>query len=85
MTTALSPLYAPLMASAAMRAICDDRAYLQAMLDVEAALARALVEVNVIPVSAVVLGPPGAHLQLGDGVDVPGGDGADHHAPGFCR
>ena len=53
MSTSLSSLYSPMMASTAMRAICDDRAYLQAMLDVEAALARALAELNVIPRGAV--------------------------------
>ena len=34
----LSPLLAPMLSSAAMRALCDDRAYLQFMLDFEAAL-----------------------------------------------
>ena len=41
MSTALSPLLAPMLSSPAMRAICDDMAYLQYMLDFEAALARA--------------------------------------------
>ena len=53
MSTALSPLLAPLMSSAAMRAICDDASYLQYMLDFEAALARAEAAVGVIPASAV--------------------------------
>jgi 3-carboxy-cis,cis-muconate cycloisomerase len=52
MSTSLSSLYAPMMASAAMRAICDDTAYLQAMLDVEAALARAESALGVIPPEA---------------------------------
>jgi 3-carboxy-cis,cis-muconate cycloisomerase len=53
MSTSLSPLLAPLFSSAAMRAICDDAAVLQHMLDFEAALARAEAEVGVIPASAV--------------------------------
>lgn len=52
MSTALSPLYAPMMASAAMRAICDDMAYLQAMLDVEAAMVRAEGALGVVPADA---------------------------------
>ncbi len=55
MSTTLSSLYSPMMASPAMRAICDDRAYLQAMLDVEAGLARALADLNIIPIGAVEL------------------------------
>ncbi|MDB5502343.1 MAG: 3-carboxy-cis,cis-muconate cycloisomerase [Tardiphaga sp.] len=53
MSTSLSPLLAPLLSSAAMRAICDDAAFLQHMLDFEAALARAEAAVGVIPESAV--------------------------------
>jgi 3-carboxy-cis,cis-muconate cycloisomerase len=53
MSTPLSPLLAPLFSSAAMRAVCDDAATLQHMLDFEAALARAEAEVGVIPASAV--------------------------------
>ena len=53
MSTSLSPLLAPLFSSAAMRAVCDDAAYLQHMLDFEAALARAEAVVGVIPASAV--------------------------------
>jgi 3-carboxy-cis,cis-muconate cycloisomerase len=55
MTDPLAPsgLYGPLFASAAMRAIVADRARLQRMLDVEAALARAEATVGVIPLSAV--------------------------------
>src|ERR1700721_3159797 len=41
MSTSLSPLLAPMLSSAAMRAVCDDVACLQHMLDFEAALARA--------------------------------------------
>ena len=41
MSTSLSPLLAPMLSSAAMRAVCDDAATLQNMLDFEAALARA--------------------------------------------
>jgi 3-carboxy-cis,cis-muconate cycloisomerase len=53
MSTSLSPLLAPLFSSAAMRVVCDDAAYLQHMLDFEAALARAEAAVGVIPASAV--------------------------------
>jgi 3-carboxy-cis,cis-muconate cycloisomerase len=42
-----------MFSSAAMRAACDDAAYLQHMLDFEAALARAEAAVGVIPASAV--------------------------------
>ena len=49
MSTSLSPLLAPMLSSAAMRAICDDVACLQNMLDFEAALARAEAATGVIP------------------------------------
>src|SRR6202789_4636658 len=49
MTTSLSPLLAPMLSSAAMRAVCDDRAYLQCMLDFEAALARAEAAIGIVP------------------------------------
>src|SRR5258707_4814537 len=52
MSTALSPLLAPMLSSAAMRAVCDDVACLQNMLDFEAALARAEATTGVIPTSA---------------------------------
>src|SRR5258707_10090725 len=52
MSTALSPLLAPMLSSAAMRAVCDDGAYLQHMLDFEAALARAEAAAGVIPRNA---------------------------------
>ena len=57
MSTALSPLLAPMLSSAAMRAVCDDAATLQNMLAFEAALARAEAATGVIPKSAV--GPIG--------------------------
>jgi 3-carboxy-cis,cis-muconate cycloisomerase len=44
-----STLLAPLISSAAMRVVVDDRARLQHMLDVEVALARAEASVGVIP------------------------------------
>ena len=47
-----SALLAPLISSAAMRAVLDDRARLQRMLDFEAALGRAEAAVGVIPVAA---------------------------------
>lgn len=53
MSTASFPLLAPLFSSAAMRAVCDDGAMLQAMLDTEAALARAGARAGVIPAAAV--------------------------------
>jgi 3-carboxy-cis,cis-muconate cycloisomerase len=49
MTTSLSPLLAPMLSSAAMRAVCDDLAYLQCMLDFEAALARAEAAIGIVP------------------------------------
>jgi 3-carboxy-cis,cis-muconate cycloisomerase len=52
MSTLLSPLLAPMLSSAAMRAVCDDAACLQNMLDFEAALARAEAAVAIIPASA---------------------------------
>ena len=52
MSTALSPLYAPMLSSAAMRALCDDTTYLQFMLDVEAALAQAEADTCIIPTDA---------------------------------
>src|SRR6266403_3377862 len=53
MSTSVSPLLAPMLSSATMRAICDDAAYLQHMLDFEAALARAEAATGVIPIAAV--------------------------------
>jgi 3-carboxy-cis,cis-muconate cycloisomerase len=52
MSTSLSPLLAPMLSSAAMRAVCDDRAYLQNMLEFEAGLARAEATAGVIPGNA---------------------------------
>jgi 3-carboxy-cis,cis-muconate cycloisomerase len=52
MSTSLSPLLAPMLSSPAMRAVCDDVACLQHMLDFEAALARAEAATGVIPASA---------------------------------
>ena len=52
MSTSLSPLLAPMLSSADMRAVCDDVASLQHMLDFEAALARAEAAIGVIPTSA---------------------------------
>src|SRR5882672_10490569 len=52
MSTSLSPLLAPMLSSPAMRVVCDDVAYLQHMLDFEAALARAEAATGVIPQSA---------------------------------
>src|SRR5260370_12187923 len=49
MSTSRSPLLAPMLSSAAMRAVCDDAACLQNMLDFEAALARAEAAIGVIP------------------------------------
>src|SRR5262249_8725303 len=52
MSTALSPLLAPMLSSGPMRRICDDASTLQHMLDFEAALARAEAATGVIPTSA---------------------------------
>src|SRR5215472_1915789 len=53
MSTAISPLFAPLLSSPALRAVCDDATTLQHMLDFEAALATAEAATGVIPTSAV--------------------------------
>ena len=52
MSPQLSPLLAPMLSSPAMRAVCDDVACLQHMLDFEAALARAEAATGVIPADA---------------------------------
>jgi 3-carboxy-cis,cis-muconate cycloisomerase len=52
-----SPLLTPLISSAAMRAVVDDRVHVQRMLDFEAALARSEAAVGAIPAgSAGVIG-----------------------------
>lgn len=55
MSTSLSPLLAPMLSSAAMRAVCDDVTCLQNMLDFEAALARAEAASGVIPKGAAAV------------------------------
>jgi len=55
MSTALSPLLAPMLSGATMRAVCDDAAFLQHMLDFEAALARAEAATGVIPPDAATV------------------------------
>ena len=60
-TLLTSQLMTPLYASTAMRAIMNDRARLQRMLDFEAALARAEAAVGVIGATAAVV--------IGDGCD----------------
>jgi 3-carboxy-cis,cis-muconate cycloisomerase len=52
MSTAISPLLAPMLSSRPMRTVCDDATTLQHMLDFEAALARAEATAGVIPSSA---------------------------------
>src|SRR4030081_2951535 len=52
MSPPLSPRLAPMLSSPAMRAVCDDVAYLQRMLDFEAALAHAEAAAGVIPEGA---------------------------------
>ena len=69
MSTSLSPLLAPMLSSAAMRAICDDVACLQNMLDFEAALARAEAATGVIPARAA--GPITAASRA-ESFDLPG-------------
>jgi 3-carboxy-cis,cis-muconate cycloisomerase len=66
MSTALSPLLAPLLSSAAMRAVCDDAVTLQHMLDFEAALARAEAAAGVIPASAVAAIAAACRAELFD-------------------
>src|SRR6476646_7176268 len=50
---AQSSLLTPLISSAAMRAILDDRARVQRMLDFEVALARAQARIGIVPALAV--------------------------------
>ncbi len=52
MSTSLSPLLAPMLSSAAMRAACGDVTFVQHMLDFEGALARAEATTGVIPAAA---------------------------------
>jgi 3-carboxy-cis,cis-muconate cycloisomerase len=68
MTNSLNPssLLTPLMSSPAMRAIVDDRAHIQRMLDFEVALARAEAAVAVIPASAVDAIQKAAKAELYD-------------------
>jgi 3-carboxy-cis,cis-muconate cycloisomerase len=63
MNTSLSPLFAPMLPTAAMRIVCDDVTCLQNMLDFEAALARAEAATGVIPASAA--GPIAATCSAG--------------------
>jgi len=63
MSTSLSPLLAPMLSSPAMRAVCDDVACIQHMLDFEAALARAEAATGVIPAGAA--GPIGRACKAG--------------------
>jgi 3-carboxy-cis,cis-muconate cycloisomerase len=63
MSTSLSPLLAPMLSSPAMRAVCDDVACLQHMLDFEAALARAEAATGVIPAGAA--GPIASACKAG--------------------
>jgi 3-carboxy-cis,cis-muconate cycloisomerase len=53
MSTAISPLFAPMLSSGPMRTVCDDATTVQHMLDFEAALARAEAATGVIAGSAV--------------------------------
>lgn len=52
MSASLSPLLAPSLSSAAIRAVCDDAAFVRHMLDFEGALARAEAATGTIPASA---------------------------------
>ncbi|MGE5158965.1 MAG: 3-carboxy-cis,cis-muconate cycloisomerase [Gemmatimonas sp.] len=66
MSTSLAPLLAPMLSSGPMRAACDDVAYLQAMLDFEAALARAEAATGVIPQHAAAAISPACKASLFD-------------------
>jgi hypothetical protein len=65
MSTSLSPLLAPMLSSAKMRAVCDDATFLQNMLDFEAALARAEAATGVIFPAAASTGRPTAAFARG--------------------
>jgi len=66
MSTSLSPLLAPMLSAASMRAVCDDRASLQNMLDFEAALARAEAAAGVIPQAAAAAIAAACHAESFD-------------------
>jgi 3-carboxy-cis,cis-muconate cycloisomerase len=68
MSSSLSPLLAPMLSSGPMRAVCDDTAHLQHMLDFEAALARAEAGSGVIPKTAA---EPIATACKAEGFDLP--------------
>ena len=63
MSTSLSPPLAAMLSSPAMRAVCDDVACLQHMLELEAARARADAATGVIPAAAA--GPIGRACKAG--------------------
>src|ERR1700754_3709335 len=66
MSTSLSPLLAPMLSSPAMRAVCNDTAYVQYMLDFEAALARAEGTTGAIPASAATIISDGCEAESFD-------------------
>jgi len=67
MSTPLLPsLYAPLFSSTAMRAVLDDRARLQRMLDFEAALAESEAALGIIPKGAAVAIAAACRAELFD-------------------
>src|SRR5215212_3115139 len=67
MSTPLLPsLYAPLFSSKAMRAVLDDRARLQRMLDFEAALAESEAALGIIPKGAAVAIAAACRAELFD-------------------
>jgi 3-carboxy-cis,cis-muconate cycloisomerase len=63
-------LLGPSFASAEVRAVLDDRAWLQAMLDVEAELARAASDVGLVPVAAAEAVAASCRAERFDGADL---------------
>ena len=59
-----SPVFGTLYGSDAMRAVFDERAYLQRMLDVEAALARVQARLAIIPEEAAEAITAAARVQV---------------------
>ena len=74
---AQSSLLTPLISSAAMRAILDDRARVQRMLEFETALARAEAQVGIVPALAVERIAEAARADRYDLVAVGAGGGGD--------
>ncbi len=65
-----SPVFGTLYGSDAMRAVFDERAYLQRMLDVEAALARVQARLGIIPEEAALAITAAARVEVLDAAEL---------------